>query len=124
MDKDEILEIITEIIVDYANAQEAAAVNVKHRIAELTGIQGAAVKEETFTILKFESETGARIGKYEVAYKPNNIPEKFQHAYNILHKNNATISNRYHGEGYAFAYWLYDKNKIYRQKLKAPKKSS
>ncbi|MCK4474216.1 hypothetical protein KAU30_00130 [Candidatus Bathyarchaeota archaeon] len=117
-------EEIFEIMLDYANAQEVAAVNLKHRIAELAGVEGAAVEEEVFAVLKFEPQTGARIGDFEVAYKPNNIPEKFQHAYAILHKNNATIGSRYHGPRYVFAYWLYAQNKIYRQKLKAPKKSS
>jgi len=114
---------ILEILVDFSNALEAAAVNLKHRIAELAGVEGAAVEEEVFAVLKFEPQTGARIGDFEVAYKPNNIPEKFQHAYAILHKNNATIGSRYHGPRYTFGYWLYGAGKIYRQKL-TPKKTS
>jgi len=82
------------------------------------------VKEETFTILKFEKQQGARIGEYEVAYKTNNLEDKWVQAYNILRQNNATIANRYYGENYEFSYWLYGENKIYRQKLKAPNKSS
>ena len=118
-------EEILEIIVDYANAQEAAAVNLKHRIAELVGVKEAiAVKEETFTILKWEEQKGVRIGSYEVAYKANNIPDKWNSAYNILRQNNATIADRYYGEGYVYGYWLYGEGKIYRQKLKAPNKSS
>lgn len=78
----------------------------------------AAVQEATFTILKFEPQTGAKIGEYEVAYKANNIEDKWIHAHNVLRNSNATIQNRYHGEGYEFAYWLYGENKIYRQKLK------
>jgi len=118
-------EEILEIMVDFANAVEAAAVNVKHRIAELTEVKGAAVavREETFTILKFEKQQGARIGEYEVAYKANNVEDKWVPAFNILRQNNATINNRYHGKGYEFSYWLYGEAKIYRQKLKAPNKS-
>lgn len=112
------LEEFYEIVVNYANAQEASAVDLKHRVAEFLGVKEAAVKEETFTCLKYEKQQGQRIGEYEVAYKPNNIPEKFQQAFNILSKNNATISSRYHGEGYAYSYWLYGEGKIYRQKLK------
>jgi hypothetical protein len=78
----------------------------------------AAVKEETFAILKFEPQTGAKIGEYEVAYKANNLEDKWTHAHNVLRNSNATIQNRYHGEGYEFAYWLYGEGKIYRQKLK------
>lgn len=112
-------EQILEILVDFANAVEAAAVNVKHRIGELTGVKGAiAVKEETISILKFEKQQGERIGEFEVAYVKNNIPEKFQQALNILNKANATISDRYHGPRYSYSYWLYGEGKIYRQKLK------
>jgi len=121
----QISEEILEIIVDYANAQEAAVVDLKHRIAELVGVKEAiAVKEITFTILKFEKQQGTRIGEYEVAYKTNNIEDKWVQAYNILRRNNATIGNRYYGEGYVHGYWLYGEGKIYRQKLKAPNKSS
>lgn len=78
----------------------------------------AAVQEATFIILKFEPQTGAKIGEYEVAYKANNLEDKWTHAHNVLRNSNATIQNRYHVEGYEFAYWLYGENKIYRQKLK------
>lgn len=112
-------EKVLEILCDFANALEAAVVGMKHRIAELTGVKGAiAVLEETFNILKFDKQQGNRIGEFEVAYKKANIPEKFQQAHNILDKNSATISSRYHGEGYVHGYWLYGENKIYRQKLK------
>jgi hypothetical protein len=113
---------IFEIIADLADALETTAVNIKRRIAEITGVkEKAAVKEETFTILKFEKQTGSRLGEYEVAYKANNLEDKWNQAYNILRQNNATINNRYYGDSYAFGYWLYGKNRIYRQKLKAPK---
>ena len=113
------VERFMEAVVDYANATEAAAVNLKRQIAEIVGVKGVvAVKEETFNILKFDRQQGARIGEYEVAYKAKNIPEKFRQAWNILNKNNAVIGDRYHGEGYAYAYWLYGEAKIYRQKLK------
>jgi hypothetical protein len=36
----------------------------------------ATVQETTFTILKFEKQTGAKIGEYEVAYKDSNIEDK------------------------------------------------
>jgi hypothetical protein len=75
------------------------------------------VQETTFTILKFESQQGARIGEHEVAYKASNIEDKWQHALNILRNSNATIKDRYHGEDYQFGYWLYGQDKIYRQKL-------
>lgn len=82
------------------------------------GVKAAAVQEETFTILKFETQQGAKIGEYEVAYNANNIEDKWSHAYNVLRNSNATIQSRYHGQGYQFSYWLYGEGKIYRQKLK------
>jgi hypothetical protein len=78
----------------------------------------AAVKEETFDILKFEKQQGAKIGEFEITYKANNIPDKWAQAYNILRQNNAIINSRYTGENYTYNYWLYGEDKIYRQKLK------
>ena len=77
-----------------------------------------AVVEATFSILKFEPQKGAKLGDYEVAYKPNNLPDKWSGAFNVLNASNATIQNRYHGQGYQFSYWLYGQDKIYRQKRK------
>ena len=78
----------------------------------------AAVQEITFSTLKFEAQQGARLGEFEIAYKQNNLPDKWQSAYNILRINNSTIKDRYHGETYQYSYWLYGEDKIYRQKLK------
>ncbi len=80
--------------------------------------QEAAVQEVTFTMLKFETQQGVKLGEYEVAYKLNNLPNKWQSACNILKNNSSTIKDRYHGEDYQYSYWLYGQDKIYRQKLK------
>jgi len=80
--------------------------------------QVAAVQEVTFTTLRFETQQGAKLGEYEIAYKQSNLSGKWQSAYNILRNSNATIKDRYHGESYQFSYWLYGEDKIYRQKLK------
>jgi hypothetical protein len=113
-------EAVLEILLDFANALEAAIVNMKRQIQELamTQKEPIAVKEETFNILKFEPQEGAKIGAYDVGYKGNNLEEKWNSAYNILRQSNATIKARYHGEGYVYSYWLYGEGKIYRQKLK------
>lgn len=112
-------EKVLEILVNFANEIEAASVNLKHRVKELVGIsESAAVKEETFISLKFDKQQGTRLGEFEVAYKASNLPEKFSHAYGVLRANNATIKSRYHGPGYAYRYWLYGEDKIYRQKKK------
>lgn len=117
-------EEILELLVGFANAQEAAAVDLKHKVAKLLGVKEAvAVKEETFMILKWEKQQGARLGEFQVALRSHNLPEKFQSALNILNKSNATIVVRYHGKGYTYSYWLYGKDRIYRQKLKKPRAS-
>ncbi len=77
-----------------------------------------AVNEEIFSILKFDLQQDTKLGEFEVAYQQNNIAEKFQHAFEVLSKSNATIQSRYHGKEYAYSYWVYGEGKIYRQKLK------
>lgn len=112
-------EKVIETVLNFANAMEAAAVDVKHRIAELVGVKEAVVvQEETFNILKYEAQKGTRLGEFEVASKANNLSDKWTHAYGVLKQNNATISNRYHGLDYTYSYWLYKEDQIYRQKLK------
>ena len=116
------LEEIAEIITDAFNELEALAVKGKAQIAKLKGVAEkktfATVSEVTFNILKFEVQHGAKIGEYEVAYKANNIAEKWTQAYNILRNSNATIKDRYHKPNYLYSYWIYGEGKIYRQKLK------
>jgi len=79
-----------------------------------------AVNESIFLSLKFEPQEGAKLGVFEVAFKANseNSADKWQSAYDLLSKANATIKDRYHSKEYAFSYWLYGTDKIYRQKLK------
>jgi len=109
-----------DAIIDFANAIEAAAVNLKHGLGVdcTQKQQPAAVVETTFTTLRFDPAKGEKLGDYEIAYQSGNIADKFTQAYNILKVNNATIKDRYHGQGYAFSYWIYGEGKIYRQKLK------
>jgi hypothetical protein len=76
--------------------------------------QAAAVKEETFTILSFEKQTGDKLGEFELATRKANDASKFQSAFNILEKSNATIARRYHGQDYEFSYWLFG-GRIYSQ---------
>ncbi|RLI45340.1 hypothetical protein DRO69_05515 [Candidatus Bathyarchaeota archaeon] len=100
-------------------AFESGIVNFKQHFANKKGVSAEpiAVKEETFTCLKFELMKSAKIGEYEVAYKERNFPEHWNSAYNVLKQSNATISSRYHSQGYQYAYWLYGEGRIYRQKL-------
>jgi hypothetical protein len=114
-------EKILQILDDTGNALEALGVRIRHAVAEVEGVTGpapAAMKEEIFMGLTWEGQQGAQIGAYEVAYKANNLPDKWTPAHEFLDKARATINARYHGEGYVFSYWLFHDNKIYRQKLK------
>jgi hypothetical protein len=118
-------DLATEALLEFLNAAEAGIAAAKQRIKEGKKLEGpraqsaAAAKEETFNILKFEPQEGAKIGAYDVGYKGNNVEEKWNQAFNILRQANATIKARYHGEGYVYSYWLFgEKNNIYRQKLK------
>lgn len=77
-----------------------------------------AVQEINFSTLKFETQQGAKLGEYEIAYKANNLEDKWRPAHAILRNSNSTIKDRYHDETYQFSYWLYGEDKIYRQKLK------
>ncbi|MCW4046359.1 MAG: hypothetical protein NWE99_02185 [Candidatus Bathyarchaeota archaeon] len=103
--------MIAEAANEYIDALAPPAVKEAQKVT-------TTVQEATFTILKFEPQQGAKLGQFEVAYKQNNLPDKWQNAYNILRNSNATIQNRYHGEDYQYSYWLYAEDKIYRQKLK------
>lgn len=99
------------------DAFEAGITGFRQQLGSRKGV-AAAVKEETFTCLKFEQQKGNRLGEFEVAVKDKNPEAQWLHAFNILKQANATINNRYHGEGYLHSYWLYGEGKIYRQKLK------
>ena len=110
-------ERIDELLNKIGEARGYVEAEKKASVAPEAKNEPAAVQETTFTILKFEQQTGAKIGEYEVAYKASNIEDKWTHAYTVLRNSNATIKDRYHGEGYEFSYWLYGADKIYRQKL-------
>ncbi len=85
--------------------------------------EAPAVNETTFAILKWDAQKGAQLGDFEVAYKASNLEDKWQQAYNILRNSNAVIKSRYTAVGYSHSYWVYGKDKIYRQKTK-PKTSN
>src|SRR5450756_403750 len=106
-------------LIELAQTLEEASAKLRQTIANLSAASNAvsAVKELTFSTLKFEFLQGAKLGEYEIAFKANNLEDKWRPAYNILRNSNATIKDRYHGEGYEFSYWLYEADKIYRQKL-------
>jgi hypothetical protein len=109
---------VAEAIIDFANAMEAAAVNLRRLIGETQEVE---VKEEVFLkLLAWESSKGEKLGDYETtSRKANNNSDAFNHAYNVLKANNAAINNRFHGDGFKFSYWLYigKQDVMYRQVL-------
>lgn len=114
---------VLEILLDHANAEEAAHVDLKHRIAKLLDVkETVAVKEKTFSrLLGWEKNQGTKLGEFEItSRKVNTNSDVFNHAYNILKRNNAVINKRFHDESFSYSYWLYSKKPdvIYRQLLK------
>jgi len=110
---------LSEAVVDFANALEAACVQLKRYIGESKGV---GAKEESFTgLLGWKQSQGNRLGAFEfTTQKANNNSDAFARAYNILKVNNASISSRFHDKGWQFSYWLYSEktDTIYRQVLK------
>jgi len=84
------------------------------------------VPEDTFSVLSYQDEKGASLGDFQTAYLNMNIPNNFNHAFNVLKSNNAVIGSPFHMEGYSFRYWIFpDKymDRIFRKKLEAEKVS-
>jgi len=110
---------VSEAIVDFANAVEAACVQLKRYIGEFKGV---GAKEESFTcLLGWKQSQGNRLGAFDfTTQKANNNSDAFNRAYNILKVNNASISNRFHDKGWKYSYWVYSEKPdvIYRQVLK------
>jgi hypothetical protein len=126
--KEEDFELFLEDFCDFLNGLEASITKMKMQISKLVGIAEekpkAVLPEETFNILKWENEKGSRLGDYQVAYKQQNIPDKWQHAYNILKANNSLIANPLKEEGYVYRYWIFPEkypDRIFRKKLSEAK---
>jgi len=124
---EEDFELFLEDFTDMLSAMEASIAKMKMQIEKLLGSEvkpKAVLPEETFNILKWENEKGSRLGDYQVAYKQQNIPEKWQHCFNILKANDSLIANRFHEQGYQHAYWIYPEkypDRIFRKKLSEAK---
>jgi len=108
---------ISSVIVDFASMIEAACFNLKQSISEHYGVIG----EESFNnLLGWQLRHGSKIGDFEyTSMKANNNSDAFNHVYNFLKVNNATITRRFSGEGYIYVYWLYSQNPgvIFRKSL-------
>jgi hypothetical protein len=118
------LKLFLEDLRIYLEQQEGNIALLKRQIDKLLDSPQqkeakVALSELTFTILKWEAEEGTKLGKFEIAYKSNNLADQWQHVFNILRNNKAVINARFHENGYAFAYWVYEKypDRIFRKKL-------
>jgi hypothetical protein len=118
-------EKIAEALTDFCNALESLAVNLRRQIQAITKIEvKVKISEERFNVLKWQDEKGERLGDFQAAYRSHNLPENWDHAWNILKRNNSLIANPFHEEGYEFRYWIYPekyKDRIFRKKLSEAK---
>lgn len=116
---------LAESLLDFCNALESLAVNLRRQISELTKTEAkVTVPEERFNVLKWQDEQCSRLGNYQVAYQSHNLPENWSHAFNILKANSSLIANRFHEANYVYAYWIYlekYEDRIFRKKLEEAK---
>ena len=110
-------EALSHAIIDFANALEAACVQLKRYIGEQHGV---GMKEGEFLGLNWEKQQGNRLGEFETATNESNTGPDFPRCLDILKAHGATIKGRFHEKGWRFAYWLYSEKAgtIYRQALK------
>jgi hypothetical protein len=77
----------------------------------------AEVSEAPFNARKYRAAKGEKLGEYELCFKNDNTADDWQHCYNILKQNNATIKNHFTEPSWSHYYWLYEKNddRLYRK---------
>ena len=107
MTVEERFEEVLQLLADFATAIEAQCVMLKQRIKEVAEHE-LGLKEDIFTILKWEPKQGERLGEFEVATKDKNDLNAWNHAYNVLKANNATINNHFGSKSWKHYYWLFD----------------
>jgi len=106
-------EKLSGAIIDFANAVEAACVQLKRYVGEQ---QTVGVKEETFTkLLGWTQSKGERLGEFEwCSREANNNSDVFNHAMNILKRNDATIKNQLKEDSWRYNFWHYE-DRIFRR---------
>jgi len=100
-------------MLDFANALEAACVQLKRYIGENKGV---GVREETFaSLLGWTQSKGERLGEFEwTSRELNNNSDAFNHALNILKANDATIKNQFKEDAWRHTYWFFE-DRIFRR---------
>ena len=116
---------LAESLIDFCNALESLAVNLRRQIQTIAKTESKAVlPEDMFHILKWVDEKGVRLGEFQVAYKNMNLVNEWLRCFNILKANSSVINNSFREEGYVYRYWIYpDKysDRIFRKKLSEAK---
>jgi hypothetical protein len=109
-------EELTEIFLDYLNAQEANCVNAKQKIAKFVKAEPSKVviSEVDFLNLKYQPIKSDKIKDLECCFKSDNPVDTWQRCFNILKANNATIKGHYGPEGFTHRYWIYSEKYIDR----------
>jgi hypothetical protein len=125
---DDDLKIFIEDFADFLNGLEASIVKMRRQIEKLYGeSKPKPLISEALTFseaLKWVDEKGSKLGDYQVAYKNQNMPDRWLHAWNVLKANNSVIGNPFHEEGYEYCYWIYPEkytDRIFRKKLNEAK---
>jgi len=115
------LSDLMDSLLDFCNGLEASVVSLRRQIKAVVKPEvKATIPEARFGVLKWQDEKGSRIGDYQVAYQSHNLPENWNHAYNILKANSSLIASPLKEEGYEFRYWIYPQkysDRIFRKKL-------
>jgi len=120
MSEDQVVEALKLYVDAMTNAVEV----LRQALARLEKHAPGGLNEVAFSLLKWEANRGSKLGEFECAFKASNMPDKWNHVFNILRANNATIKNHFAPEGFAYHYWLYlDKyqDRIFRKRREPSK---
>src|SRR3990170_3525802 len=88
------VEKIIDALNLYVCAMDNAVQILKQALAKLekkTQPSQTGLNEEAFNLLKWEVNKGSKLGNFEVTYKAQNPPDTWQHVFNVLKANGATI---------------------------------
>lgn len=117
------LEKVIEVLVDHCNAEEASHVNMKRYLAKVMRVTDneaprAIPKEEAFSsLLAWTPGRGEKLGPFESTNRrANNNSDAFNHAYNILKRNDHAINKPLVEKGWTHRYWYFGEDRIFRKK--------
>jgi len=120
MSEDQVVEALKLYVDAMTNAIEV----LRQALAKLEKQAQSGLSEVAFDFLKWEASKGEKLGEFECAFKASNMPDKWNHVFNILRANNATIKNHFAPDGFTYRYWLYlDKyqDRIFRKRRDSSK---